>query len=91
MNPEHINMNDTTPILTADGLQHAPDTDTFSEQPKPYVGRDAKGNLVIMLDGKVVGTLQKAQKMSYAKGLESKFQAKRKQAYLDKQAKQQAN
>jgi hypothetical protein len=60
----------------------------FDPANQPTITRDAKGNIVIMQGGKVVGTLQRAKKLSYAKGVESKFQEKRKQAYLAKQAKQ---
>jgi hypothetical protein len=65
-------------------------SDDFDASP-PTVARDAKGNLVIMQGGKVIGTLQQAKKMSYAKGIEGKFQEKRRQAYLAKQAKQTQN
>jgi hypothetical protein len=87
-----INAHDTTPINHLDDMIESrpapqPGVNADDAAPQPYVTRDAQGNVVIMLDGKVVGTLQKAAKLSYAKGLEAKFQAKRKQAYLDKQAK----
>jgi hypothetical protein len=82
-----IQLIDGVEVNTAERITAEEAADVFEAAPQPYVTRDAKGNVVIMLDGKVVGTLQKAAKLSYAKGLEAKFQAKRKQAYLDKQAK----
>jgi len=46
-------------------------------------------NIVLVQNGKVIGTLSSAKKLSYGKGIQDRFQEKRKQAYLAKQAKTQ--
>ena len=91
MNPSQLNAHDTINHLD-DMIESSPapvqEPADFDPANQPTITRDAKGNIVIMQGGKVVGTLQRAKKLSYAKGVESKFQEKRKQAYLAKQAKQ---
>ena len=46
-------------------------------------------NVVLVQNGVVIGTLTSAKKLSYGKGIQDRFQEKRKAAYLAKQTKQQ--
>jgi hypothetical protein len=45
-------------------------------------------NVVLVQNGVVIGTLTSAKKLSYGKGVQDRFQEKRKQAYLAKQSQQ---
>lgn len=78
MNPSQINMNDTTPILTADdGLQHAIVQDEVEAAfGQPQIIQKPNGELVIMQNGVQIGSLSR-KKISFADRLKQKFQDKR--------------
>ena len=58
---------------------------------QPTIERDAKGNINIVQNGKIIGTVGnvKAKKYSYGQGLQNHFQQKRLAAIQAKQAKKQ--
>jgi hypothetical protein len=64
-------------IQSSPAPQPGINADDFDLQSKPTIERNSKGELVIMMNGEVVGTMMKSKKMSYADGLKAKFDAKR--------------
>lgn len=72
----HPGINADDALLTADEFGGA----------QPVVERDSKGNLVITLNGQVIGTMMQSKKMSYADGLKAKFDKKRLDAMNAKKA-----
>lgn len=81
MTPDKINVNDTTPILTADAP--VPQQNPFENA---QVVRK-NGELFIMSNGVILGKLTQ-KKLSYADRLKEKFQQKRLAEIQSKQAKQ---
>lgn len=94
MTPDKINMNDTTPVLLEPAIHGADVEEVLTEEMKNQfrtpVKVERRGNKIVLVqDGNVVGTLSGAKKMSYGKGIQDRFQAKRREAYLAKQTKSQ--
>jgi hypothetical protein len=66
------------------------EADTYSEGNQPSYNVENRNGNIVVVDalGSVVATLSKGKKMSYASGIEAKFQQKRLDAIKAKKAKQ---
>jgi hypothetical protein len=81
-------MNSNNSIIIDENGEEA--TDELKQQFEHPVKVERRGkNIVLTQNGIVIGTLSGAKKLSYGKGIQDRFQEKRRQAYIAKQAKQQ--